>query len=102
MKIAIIIVCIVALLCLWGFLETRFFIMHHYEYKSKKIPKSFDNAKMLYLVDFQNVHYGKFNTKLKKSVEKANPDYVLIGGDFLSKNDDTYDSAIDLITWLCS
>lgn len=102
MKIAIIIALIILLLCIWGYIEAHNFYVHRYEYKNKKIPPSFSDVKLLYLVDLHNVHYGKFNMRLKNSIAKASPDYVLIGGDFLSKNDDTYDSAIDLITWLCS
>ncbi|MCR4717516.1 MAG: metallophosphoesterase [Lachnospiraceae bacterium] len=83
-------------------IEAHIFVVDRYEFKTKKLPASFDGAKFLYLVDLHNCHYGRYNNKLKASIEKEDPDYVLIGGDFLSKNDDSYDSAIDLLTWLAS
>ncbi len=100
MKIFGIILAVAAIFVIWSYIENHIFTVHYYKVKDKKIPDSFHGVKLMYLVDFHNTSYERFNRRLKKSIEKQSPDYVLVGGDFLSRPDRDCASAVDLLVFL--
>lgn len=88
------------MLVLWTTIENHIFVVTSYRLREEKLPGEFDGVKLLYLVDLHNTSYGRDNRRLKAAIEKQQPDYVLVGGDFLSKPDDNFVTAIDLLTFL--
>lgn len=54
-----------------------------YKIKSDKIPKSFDDFKIVQLSDIHNECYGDKLTKLIKNIKKENPDIIVITGDLV-------------------
>lgn len=100
LKFLIIAGIVIAILIIWCFMENHIFVTNKYEIKDLKIPENFNGTRWLYLADLHNTGYGRYNVRLKKAIMKANPDYVLIGGDFLSRPDRTFDKAIDLLAFL--
>ena len=95
-----IVIGISVVLVLWTTIENHIFTVTSYQLKEEKLPKEFDGVKLMYLVDLHNTSYGRDNRRLKAAIEKQQPDYVLVGGDFLSKPDDNFVAAIDLLSFL--
>lgn len=95
-----IVIGISVVLVLWTTIENHIFTVASYQLKEEKLPKEFDGVKLMYLVDLHNTSYGRDNRRLKAAIEKQQPDYVLVGGDFLSKPDDNFVAAIDLLSFL--
>ena len=91
---------IIMIIVVWGFVENHIFVVHTYKVKDSKIPKSFHNARIMYLADYHNTSYGKDNKRLKKAIKRCHPDYVMIGGDLLSKPDRNFVAAFDLLSYL--
>ena len=91
---------VVAVLVVWGIAENHIFVVNSYKVSDCKIPKSFHNARIMYLADYHNTLYGKDNKRLKKAIDKCKPDYVLIGGDLLSKPDRNFVAAFDLLSYV--
>lgn len=58
----------------------------NYKICSSKIPKEFNNFKILQLSDLHSKNFGKENSKLISKVDEINPDIVAITGDMV--NDD--------------
>lgn len=100
MKVFEILVILIAVLVIWSYIENHIFTVHTYRIKDEKIPQGFRGCRFLYLVDLHNTSYGRYNMRLKRAIEKQKPDYVLIGGDFLSRADRDFDAAIDMLAFL--
>lgn len=95
-----IVIGISVILILWTTIENHIFTVTSYQLTEEKLPKEFDEVKLMYLVDLHNTSYGRENRRLKAAIEKQKPDYVLVGGDFLSKPDDNFVAAMDLLSFL--
>lgn len=95
-----IVIGISVVLVLWTTIENHIFTVTSYQLKEEKLPEEFDGVKLMYLVDLHNTSYGRDNRRLKAAIEKQQPDYVLVGGDFLAKPDDNFVAAIDLLSFL--
>ena len=54
---------------------------------SNKIPKSFDNYKILQLSDLHSEEFGKDNFKLIEKINHINPDVIMITGDMFSSSE---------------
>lgn len=52
-----------------------------YVIKSKKIK---NNARFVYLTDLHAKQFGKDNSRLIKRIKEIDPDFILIGGDFIT------------------
>ena len=100
MEIIIAILVISFVLVLWCSIENHIFTVHKYTVVDKKIPETFDDVKIMYIADFHNSAYGKENQRLKQKIMQCDPDYVMIGGDLLSKPDADFVNAIDLLAFL--
>lgn len=53
------------------------------EIKSEKLPKSFENFKILQISDLHNCAYSKGNKKLLELIKEATPDIIAITGDMI-------------------
>lgn len=69
-----------------------------YQHKSKKIPKSFLNYRILQISDLQNKQFGKHHKKIVSIIKKQNPDCIVITGDLLDRNRTDVQSAIEFIS----
>ena len=69
----------------WNAIENHRITVSDYELTEASLPEAFHGKKILYLADYHNTPYPKYNEKLKKKIEKCCPDYIFIGGDFFSK-----------------
>ena len=78
------------------FIEDNIIEITKIEIKSSKIPKEFENYKILQLSDLHNKFFGKNQNNLIKKVKKLNPNIIVLTGDIFDKEDDK--AAFSLIT----
>ena len=58
-------------------------VIEKYQITSKVLPKEFDGVKIAYLSDLHSVSFGEGNKQLLELLQKAQPDYVFLGGDLI-------------------
>ena len=74
-----------AVFLFWGtFIEPRMIRVEKLNLEIKNLPSSFHNARIIQLSDIHSKRFGKREEKIIKAVNKINPDFVFITGDFLS------------------
>lgn len=71
-----------------------------YNIEDEKIPKEFDNYKILQISDLHNKTFGKGNIKLIEEIDKINPDIIVITGDLVDGEKDNFKVALDLIDYI--
>ena len=89
------------LLCaFWGY-ENFTFRVDKLEIQSGKIQ---NEVKIVHLSDLHGAKYGKDNTFLVKSIEKQNPDFIVVTGDMFSstKAQEQMPTAVNLLSTLAT
>ena len=69
--------------------ELNTFCVRRYEIESEKIH---DDIKMVFLSDLHGKVYGKNNQALVRAVKREQPDLILVGGDMLTRADESTDA----------
>lgn len=64
--------------------------------QSNKLPKAFDNFKILQLSDLHCKTFGKDNKRLVKKIDEINPDIIIATGDMFSTSLDLEESFLKL------
>lgn len=64
--------------------ELHTFEVRHYSIPLPKMKKE-EKRKVLFLTDLHGKEYGKENRRLIKKIREEKPDYILIGGDMLTR-----------------
>ncbi len=77
---------ILLLFIIYACYENQNLEITYYNIGSKRIPKAFDGARLVILADLHNNKYGKDNGKLIATINKINPDYILVAGDMMVSN----------------
>lgn len=73
-----------------------------YTYTNKKIPKGFDNKKILHISDLHSKNFGVDNILLKELIKSQSPDVVFFTGDVVDGDGDDYKNALDMMNFLSS
>ncbi|WP_286316266.1 metallophosphoesterase [Romboutsia ilealis] len=68
-----------------------------YEVKNSKIPKVFDNFKIVQISDLHNRSFGVDNNILLEKIDILNPDIVCITGDLIDGANEDFSNALNLI-----
>ena len=68
----------------------------NYEIKSSKIPKEFNNYKIVQLSDLHNKYYGENGEYLVEKVNEIKPDLIVMTGDMVSSFDKDYTNFLSL------
>jgi len=68
-----------------------------YEIKNRKIPKEFDNFKIVQVSDLHNKTFGKNNERLLKQIYSEEPDIVVITGDLVEGDKDNFHVALNFL-----
>lgn len=71
-----------------------------YNIKSKKLPKSFNEFKILQLSDLHSKKFGKENERLIKIINKENPDIIVMTGDMINSTEKEFSTFIDMLNKL--
>lgn len=77
--------------------ETDSLEITKYEIENEKIPKEFDNFKIVQISDLHNKSFGKGNKRLLEKIDSQNPDIVVITGDLVEGDNKDFDVALNLI-----
>lgn len=77
--------------------ETQDLEVTKYEIKNSKIPKAFDDFKIVQVSDLHNKSFGKNNEKLLKKIDGEKPDIVVITGDLVEGDNKNFKVALNLI-----
>lgn len=72
----------------------------HYEVKSKKIPPSFNNFKILQLSDLHSKNFGINNKHLIEKINDEKPDLIVMTGDMISHGDKNFKKFFNLCSKL--
>lgn len=68
-----------------------------FEVSSDKIPVSFDGYKILQLSDLHSKEFGNDNKNLLKEINDANPDIIVLTGDFVTANETDFTVFFELV-----
>ena len=77
--------------------ETESLEITKYEIENEKIPKEFNNFKIVQISDLHNKSFGKDNKRLLETIDSQNPDIVVITGDLVEGDNKNFDVALNLI-----
>ena len=77
--------------------ETESLEITKYEIENEKIPKEFNNFKIVQISDLHNKSFGKDNKRLLETIDSQNPDIVVITGDLVEGDNKDFDVALNLI-----
>lgn len=87
MYVVLLILMVIIILSIVSIWISSFFInITKFKISSKKIPKSFDDFKILQLSDLHNFEFGKNNSRLLEKIEEVKPDIIVLTGDMVSAN----------------
>lgn len=65
-----------------------------YEYNNSKIPKGFDNYKIVQISDLHNKNY---HNRLSKKVKKINPNIIVITGDLIDRRNTRVNIVVEFV-----
>ncbi|MGL5415458.1 MAG: metallophosphoesterase [Clostridium sp.] len=85
---------ILILLCI---LENSRIEITEIEYENNKIPKVFNEYKIMQISDLHNKEFGKGQKRLLSKIRDINPDMIVITGDFIDSKNTNTDVVIDLV-----
>ena len=77
--------------------ETDSLEITKYEIENEKIPKEFNNFKIVQISDLHNKSFGKDNKRLLETIDSQNPDIVVITGDLVEGDNKDFNIALNLI-----
>lgn len=84
------------LLAVGVYLDNKLIRVSKYEIKSDKIPKEFNNFKIVHLSDFHSHSFIGNTNKIVKKVEDQKPDIIVMTGDMVNKYDKKFDRFLEL------
>lgn len=88
------------LFLLYGYLSNYFLSVSSYQIQDKQFSKN--PIRICFLSDLHCCQFGKDNCRLIKKIQEANPNAILISGDFVVKNGRHTERAIALLKELSS
>ena len=68
----------------------------NFKIKSDKIPKEFNNFKIVHLSDFHSYGFGKDNVKMLKKINDEHPNIIVMTGDMVNKYDTNFEKFLNL------
>lgn len=100
-KIRITIIAVVlialALYIIIGFGQTNLEVTE-YTYHNAKVPKAFDNYKIVLISDLHHKKFGSHQSVLLEAIQEANPDLILLAGDIVDEDHSDMSSTEDFIS----
>ena len=70
------------ILVLWIILDNNIFELNTYTISSREIPRDFSGFRIAHVSDFHNTQFWPENQRLIALLDEANPDIIVITGDF--------------------
>ena len=97
MKKYIILCGIIIVLVCFSYFENNSIVISNYNISSSRLPKSFNNFKIVQISDLHNKVFYKDNNSLTAKIKSQNPDIIVITGDIVDRRRYNEDNAIALI-----
>ncbi len=94
--IALIIIFVIILCIAWLILGTKTLTVTEYDLLDSNIPDAFDGYRIVQISDLHNAEFGKDNSRLITKIKEANPDIIVITGDYVDKRRPNADISVDL------
>ena len=85
-----------ALLYTQLYIDNTLIKVSKYEIKSDKIPKEFNNFKIVHLSDFHSYGIKKDNNKLLEKINDEHPNIIVMTGDMVNKYDRNFEKFLNL------
>lgn len=76
---------VVIILILWTQIEQRLLIIKKYFIASTKLGREFSGTSMVVLSDLHNHTFGRNNRRLLSKIDQLSPDFILVAGDMINK-----------------
>ncbi|MEG1566885.1 MAG: metallophosphoesterase [Anaerovoracaceae bacterium] len=100
MKITIIIFILLFAMSIFLNWSNNSVVITQYNYANEKIPKGFNNYKIVQLSDLHNKVFGKNQEKFMEKIKEIEPDAVVITGDIVDKHRTKVNVAVDFVDQL--
>lgn len=99
MNILLIIIIILVIYIIW-YLNLNILQQTKHIIYSHKLPKAFDECKIVHLSDLHLKEFGKNNCRLIKKINNIKPDIIVITGDMVCKRNNNYSVLLNLLNKL--
>ncbi len=74
------------LIIIYSLIENKFLKISNYSLESLKVTPDLMAKRILFLSDLHGYRFGKDNSRLITRLQSLKPDFILIAGDFITKN----------------
>lgn len=98
----IIFISIIIFLGCFLYFENNSIVISKYNVKSNKLPKVFDNFKIVQISDLHNKVFYKDNNTLVKKIKSQKPDIIVITGDLVDRRKYNEENALSFIDKISS
>ena len=94
-KVLAAVIIMLIVLTIWTIWGNSALELNRYTIESKKLPKSFDDFKIVQVSDLHNAEMGEDNEKLLTLISEAEPDIIAITGDMIDSRRTDVEIALD-------
>ncbi len=92
MQIGHILLGLIIIILIWILIEQKLLVTTKYTVLSDKLPKAFHNTSFIVLSDLHNFRFGKDNKRLIKKIHELSPEFIIVAGDIINKQEACYPS----------
>ena len=93
MMVAIIVIAVV----IWCLIEQHLLVCHREDMQLQELPAEWENTRIVHISDLHHRKMGRDNCRIVQKVWKMHPDYIVITGDLVSRNEKTIDDAVKFV-----
>ncbi|MGH4123461.1 MAG: metallophosphoesterase [Clostridium sp.] len=93
----IIFISIIIFLVCFSYFENNNIVISRYNVESSKLPKAFNNFKIVQISDLHNKIFYKDNNTLVKKIKSQKPDIIVITGDLVDRRKYNEENALSFI-----
>ena len=95
--VILIIIILLSLISYYLYYENNMLQVSNYVITNNKIPKEFNNYKIVQISDFHNTKSKKLHNSLVKEISNIKPNIIVITGDFIDANKTDINTSINFI-----
>ena len=92
----LIVILSLALLSILLYFDNTLIKVSNYKIKNEKIPKEFNNFKIVHLSDLHNYGFKNYYIKLIEKINNENPSIIVMTGDMVNKYDKNFENFLHL------
>lgn len=89
-------------ICIFLYANNKWLQTTSYTIQSNRIPKAFDQLKIVQLSDLHDATFGEKQIKLVNKVKNLKPDLIFLTGDLVDSNRYNLENSLDLVEQLVS